>query len=301
MNSRVMLSRGEGMGEERDDTKEGAEVLPQDSSAPVSGENQTLAESDAPQEPIASRKMPLPRKPVFEKPIFDFDEAMPSGHWAVPWSDLMMVAFVLFAVLYAYAISNRDISEAMKNRVANAPTKLPINQSPIKDLTKPPETPKEAKPATSISIEELFEHLQKTITVSKAEDVSVMLDQNKAIKVSIGEALLFDLGRADLKPDSINFLRKFSETISKTKYKIIVEGHTDPFPIHNETFPTNWELSAIRAIRVARFLIEGTGLEAERFSVVGHSLYKPVVPNSSPENKARNRRVEIIITREKID
>lgn len=213
----------------------------------------------------------------------------------------MMVAFVLFAVLYSYALSHRDITEAIKNRVANAPTKLPINQSPIKDLTKPPETPQEAKSTSGISIEELFENLQKTITVSKAEDVTVMLDQNKAIKVSIGETLLFDLGRADLKPDSIDFLRRFSETISRTKYKIIVEGHTDPFPIHNETFPTNWELSAIRAIKVARFLIEGTGLEPERFSVVGYSLYKPVVPNTSSENKARNRRVEIVITREKID
>lgn len=289
------------MEEKRGDAKEGAEGFPQGSSTPVFGEDQLLSGDNISRETANSKIMSLPRKPVFEKPIFDFDEAMPSGHWAVPWSDLMMVAFVLFAVLYSYAISHRDITEAIKNRVTNAPAKLPINKSPIKDLSKPPETPKEARPASSISIEELFENLQKTITVSKAEDVSVMLDQNKAIKVSIGEALLFDLGKADLKPDSISFLRKFSETISKTKYKIIVEGHTDPFPIHNETFPTNWELSAIRAIKVARFLIEGTGLEAERFSVVGYSLYKPVVPNSSPENKAKNRRVEIVITREKIE
>lgn len=285
------------MEEKPDATEDGGAKPRPDDPGSASGENQLEEKKEA----ALHGGMWAHKKNAFEKQMFDFDEAMPSSHWAVPWSDLMLVLFVLFAVLYSYVISHRDLTDRPKDRDPNAPLKTPINKSPIRDLTKLPEIPREAKSISSISIEELFEELRKTIKVSKVEDVSVILDQNKAIKVSISEALLFDLGKADLKPDSIDFLRKFSETISKTKYKIVVEGHTDPTPIHNESFPTNWELSAIRAIRVARFLIESTELEAERFSVVGYSFYRPVVPNSSPENNARNRRVEIIITREKID
>jgi chemotaxis protein MotB len=93
-------------------------------------------------------------------------------------------------------------------------------------------------------------------------------------------------------------LRNFAEVVRKTKTNIRIEGHTDSFPIYSSVFPTNWELSAIRAVTIARFLIEDTGIEPERFTVVGHSLYKPALPNTSLENKAKNRRVEIFINKQ---
>jgi len=92
-------------------------------------------------------------------------------------------------------------------------------------------------------------------------------------------------------------LRNFAEVVKKTKSNIRIEGHTDSFPIHSPAFPTNWELSAIRAVNIARFLIEEADIEPERFTVVGHSLYKPAVPNTTLENKAKNRRVEIFINK----
>ena len=107
----------------------------------------------------------------------------------------------------------------------------------------------------------------------------------------------FDLGKADIKPEAIKFLRNFAEVVKKTKSNIRIEGHTDSFLLHSPTFPTNWELSAIRAVNIARFLIEEAGIEPERFTVVGHSLYKPAVPNTTMENKAKNRRVEIFVSK----
>ena len=247
-------------------------------------------------------------KHFVERPVFEFDDSMPSGHWAVPWSDLMMVAFVLFAVLYSYVLSHRDIGEALRK-----PSRKTVSVSPIKDIPRVPDIPDPApdpikeKPSTraapgkTLTMEDLYEVLKASITVSNVEDVTVALDQNKTIKVSLSEPMMFDSAQADLKPASRKFLREFADRMAVTKYKISVEGHTDSFPIHSANFPTNWELSSMRAIRVARFLIEEGGLEPERFSVVGYSMYKPVVPNSSVANKARNRRVELVITREKID
>ena len=78
---------------------------------------------------------------------------------------------------------------------------------------------------------------------------------------------------------------------------IEVVGHTDNFPIHSDQFPTNWELSAARAAAVVRHLIRRSDLAPARFTIEGRSMHAPAVPNTSLENKARNRRVEIIIAR----
>ncbi len=233
----------------------------------------------------------------------DFDDSMPSGHWAVPWSDLMMVSFVLFAVMYSYVIAHRDIGEAL-----NRPPQSIHAESSEKETSPPPEesstlTKEEIKTdiGSNVTMEDLYETLRQTVKVSNVEDVTVALGQNRVIKLTVGEPMIFDLGRANLKPEAISFLKKFSEQIRKTRYKVLVEGHTDSFPIHNEQFPTNWELSAIRAVKVVRFLVEDAGLEADRFSIAGYSMYKPLVPNTSLKNKAANRRVEIVITGEKIE
>jgi len=76
--------------------------------------------------------------------------------------------------------------------------------------------------------------------------------------------------------------------------QIRIEGHTDDLPIHNSVFPSNWELSSARAISVLRYFIQ-KGIEPQRLAAVGYGEYHPLVPNTSPENRARNRRVEIYI------
>jgi chemotaxis protein MotB len=130
---------------------------------------------------------------------------------------------------------------------------------------------------------------------TKPDEVTIGIDKDQSIKISASDSLFFDLGKAEIKPEAIKFLRDFAEVVKKTTSNIRIEGHTDSFPIHSPAFPTNWELSAIRAVNIARFLIEETGIEPERFTVAGHSLYKPAVPNTSLANKAKNRRVEIFI------
>ena len=238
-----------------------------------------------------------------ENDLFDLDDSMPSGHWAVPWSDLMMVSFVLFAVLYSYVISHRDPGEALSKPLKQVPSKTQVKASPGAGQLPPvfSEASPDPDARGEVGMEQLYETLRTAVRVGDLKDVSVALDKNKGIKVSVGEPMLFDLARADLKPDSIEFLEKFAEKVRKTKYKVVIEGHTDSFPIHSDYFPTNWELSSTRAIRVARFLIEYAGLEPERLSIAAYSMYKPLVPNTSPLNKAKNRRVELVITGEKIE
>jgi len=227
-----------------------------------------------------------PRKPYiplerpafdrFDKKLFDYDDEISPPHWAVPWSDIMMVVFVMFAILFIYSVSKRDIAEAFRKP---SETVAASKQEVRKEMT--PE-----------QINEMSQRLRKDI---RPDQISVGIEKDQSIKISASDSLFFDLGKAEIKPEAIKFLRDFAEVVKKTRSTIRIEGHTDSFPIHSPAFPTNWELSAIRAVNIARFLIEETGIEPDRFTVVGHSLYKPAVPNTTLDNKAKNRRVEIFI------
>jgi len=141
------------------------------------------------------------------------------------------------------------------------------------------------------------EYLEKN---SLTDEVLVELE-NRGLLLRFKENVLFDSGKADLKKESKKTLSFLSRLLSQEEFAtkhIRVEGHTDSDPIINSVkFPTNWELSSIRASNVVRFFIEESNMEGERFSVSGYSKYHPVAPNDSPENKAKNRRVDIVILR----
>ena len=218
----------------------------------------------------------------FDDKIIEHEDEMMPPHWAVPWSDIMMVVFVMFAVLFIYSTAKRDVADAFK---APAATKAIAQKQ---------------ESAHEMDFEQLRELSRRLTEGTRPDEVSVAIEKNRPIKVSASDSLFFDLGKADIKPDGIEFLRNFADVIKNAKSHIQIEGHTDSFPIHSSAFPTNWELSAIRAVNIARFLIEETGMEPERFTVVGHSLYRPAVPNSTSENKAKNRRVEIFIDNESL-
>jgi chemotaxis protein MotB len=86
--------------------------------------------------------------------------------------------------------------------------------------------------------------------------------------------------------------------LSFSENSIRIEGHTDNDPISTPLFPSNWELSSARATNVLRFLIEKTKLKAENLSAVGYGEFHPLLPNTSKENKAKNRRVDIVILKQ---
>ena len=122
---------------------------------------------------------------------------------------------------------------------------------------------------------------------------------NNAITVYIKEKIFFDSGNAIIKPDGEKFLHKIAPVFKNLNGKVIrVEGHTDNVPIASELksrYPTNWELGAARAINVVRYLQEKEGLNPSYLSAITYSEYRPIDANDTPEGKARNRRIQIVI------
>lgn len=119
------------------------------------------------------------------------------------------------------------------------------------------------------------------------------------LTVNLVEKILFDSGKAEIKPRGLEILTRVGEILKNTKDKQIrVEGHTDNVPIGPALaakFPTNWELSTARATVVARYFQDKVGIAAERLAAAGFAEYRPVAPNTTPEGKAQNRRIEIIL------
>ncbi|MBI5485083.1 MAG: OmpA family protein [Deltaproteobacteria bacterium] len=118
------------------------------------------------------------------------------------------------------------------------------------------------------------------------------------LTVNMEAAILFDSGKADVKPDGLEILKKMVETLKGVTDKAIrIEGHTDNVQISGgltRLFATNWELSAARAINVARYL-QQQGIDPANLSAAAFAEHKPVADNSTKEGKAKNRRIEITL------
>ncbi|MCB1676444.1 MAG: flagellar motor protein MotB [Halioglobus sp.] len=117
----------------------------------------------------------------------------------------------------------------------------------------------------------------------------------RSIIIRIRENGSFPSGSATLNPDFIPVMATLREALQDIAGKIAVEGHTDNIPISSPRFLTNWDLSASRALSVTHELIAGGSLDESRFMVIGHADTRPYRPNTTAENRARNRRVEIVI------
>lgn len=146
----------------------------------------------------------------------------------------------------------------------------------------------------SSELAKIFEELEVLAGESNLTDKVSLSYTPEGLVMRLSDHALFDLGVADLSPEGMPLLEKIGEIISKTPYFIRIEGHTDNLPIHTEQFPSNWELSATRAVNVLRYFSEAHQISPQRLSAVGFAEFHPLVPNDAGDQRAKNRRVEII-------
>jgi chemotaxis protein MotB len=125
------------------------------------------------------------------------------------------------------------------------------------------------------------------------EAISVIATSSEII-ISMKEKITFRPGEADILENSRPILDKIAGTIQKyPNFLVEINGHTDDTPIKTNLFPSNWELSVSRATSVLKYFIHSHSINPSRLSIKGNADQKPIAPNDTPENRARNRRVEI--------
>ena len=140
----------------------------------------------------------------------------------------------------------------------------------------------------------IFDRLATYLDSEAIPGVSLEMDE-RGVTIRFADQVFFDLGKADLKPEARRILDSVAPTLKDLPNPIRVEGHTDNLPINNVEFASNWELSVRRATNVVRYLIEEKGFDPENLSAAGYAEYRPLRPNDTPDNRALNRRVDIVI------
>jgi len=171
--------------------------------------------------------------------------------------------------------------------------KIEVQEDGVKVTGKMTETQEAQK------ITELISKVQSVVESEDfSEDVKVVMD-NRGLAIRLKDKALFDSGKAKIKKASRRVLYKIGKLMKHYPGSILIEGHTDNIPIRTRQYPSNWELSSARAASICRFVLKYSGVDSKKVQVAGAADTRPLAPNDSNENRAKNRRVEFIFLRDK--
>lgn len=140
-----------------------------------------------------------------------------------------------------------------------------------------------------------YNDLQTVMAKEIASDVMDIIRAGNVTVVRFPDEVSFPSGSSDMKPEFLPILSKFLTVLQNSEGQIIVSGHTDDIPIATDRYRSNWSLSSSRAISVVQYILDHTNISSARITVQGFADSRPLVPNDSAENRAKNRRVEVTI------
>lgn len=220
------------------------------------------------------------------------DHAAGHERWLVSYADFITLLFAFFTVLYASSTLDTKklalVGGSMQAVFAAPPMDSIANIEPRTRLI--PEIP--TLPQDLSRVQEL---LMQDLS-SEIADGRVSLEKDiRGLVVSIQEAGSFPTGRADLPPEARALFSTLGTRLQGIPHAVRVEGHTDDVPIHTSRYQSNWHLSTARATEVVAFFIQESKIDPHRLSAAGYAEFHPRAANDSPENRARNRRVDLVI------
>jgi chemotaxis protein MotB len=225
----------------------------------------------------------------------------PENHerWLISYADFITLLFAFFVVMYAISSVNEGKYQVFSNALVSAfgggpppPTNTMQQSMPIPNIAAKRRA--DAIKREKESLTKLAQGLKSTLAPLVKEGRLRVTQNSRGVTVEINASELFDPGDATLTADAQEVLASLAEILKADPHAVQVEGHTDTTPISNTKFPSNWELSAVRAASVVRLFID-SGVPAARLSVVGFGANIPVASNDDPVGRARNRRVAVTI------
>jgi chemotaxis protein MotB len=219
--------------------------------------------------------------------------------WLVSYADFITLLFAFFVVMYSISSVNvgkyRTVSESIKAAL-NPIVSPPSSPSAFSlNANKPALTAPNTPGSREVAMRRLRNLVQIINGSPQMSLVKIVEKVNGDIVITIPDQVLFNSGEAAVRPEALRFLEGLGAAILELDRHTRVEGHTDDVPIRTAQFPSNWELSAARAVMVVRVLSELYGVPANHLAAVGHADTRPVTVNSDAEQRAKNRRVEVVI------
>ena len=227
----------------------------------------------------------------------------PSGNeWLQTYSDTMTLLLTFFILLYSFSTVDAEkfkmISSALQSILTGQESTSIFDYNMSSGSV--PIVGEDTK-TNEIDIGEasgepsMYEQVLEFINENNLESVVTITRDSRGIIIQLRDNILFESGSADIKENSKQILEKISTLILRFDNEIIIEGHTDNVPIHNAKYDSNWELSSARALNVLKYFVNVKKVDPYRISAHAYGEYKPVMPNDTPEHRAANRRVNILI------
>jgi chemotaxis protein MotB len=215
--------------------------------------------------------------------------------WMTTFSDMTTLLLTFFVLLLSMANFDpnkmKTLAESMQGAFGVLETFPTIPIHPVIEI--PKKSGDEQKKKQSLKDAEKIKEIVET---KKMEDAVKVEVTDKGIAIMLRDPVGFASGSADLKEQGKEILKDIGDVIKgNSDLKVRIEGHTDDVPINSQRYRSNWELSSSRSLSVVQLLAEQTGMKPENMSAVGYGEYRPIVPNTSPENRSKNRRIQIFV------
>ena len=210
--------------------------------------------------------------------------------WLLTYADLITLLLAFFVIMYS--MSRLDAKKF--GAVSSAFSGILQGSRPGRHLPAP--DAKRGGGVLKTGRLRLVHHqlLERVSLAGMTGSVSAEVTE-RGLVVHVREGALFEEAKADLTSGACAILSLIGEQIQGVPNHVRIEGHTDARPIATSRFPSNWELSAARATAVLRYLIDSVGFSPVRISASGYGEFRPVAPNASAAQMARNRRVDVVV------
>ncbi|MCD6727174.1 MAG: OmpA family protein [Solirubrobacteraceae bacterium] len=248
-------------------------------------------------------------------------ESEDNERWLLTYADMITLLMALFMVLFAMSSVDSAKYESLQHALQNAFSgRIMPGGEAVRDMG----STQDASPAPEVAISaiqplerQLDEIRRRTRAASEADDferlkrqidayanehhlshrIETIIERRGLVVRLRTDRVLFATGSADLQPAATPLLARIAGLLrSDFDHPILVEGHTDDVPISESRFPTNWELSGSRAATVVRFLVDHD-VPAKRLAATGYGEEHPIDTNATATGRARNRRVELVLSR----
>jgi chemotaxis protein MotB len=211
--------------------------------------------------------------------------------WLLTYADMITLMLALFIILFAISTISRVKVQSFARSVSGGFNNVwSVNQPPNGGANG------EQSFEASSQIPAIQKELEKFVKQNHLENqVQVHAEARGLVITLLSDQSFYDSGSAQLRPQTQKLLDGMAPIIKKSASGLAIEGFTDNVPIATSLYPTNWELSAARAVGVARYLVEKDGVSPRRISATGYGEYQPRNKNATESQKQANRRVDIVL------
>ena len=220
--------------------------------------------------------------------------------WFVSYADFITLLFAFFTVMYALSTVNEQKYKAMSDSLSDAFSADGLSAITSSENVSVPEHREDPtlgymtssfKKTFSGDYRRVQSNLSK---LEEAKKININIER-RGVVVSLLEQGVFVSGKAEILPESLAIIDEIAATLKDLPNQIKIEGHSDNIPIDNDDFSSNWELSSARALNILMYLVNTHSMDPTKYSATGYGEFHPIAENDSPEGRAKNRRVDIVL------